>query len=331
MSSNTRGALFGLLAFAAFASHDAVIKALGGSYAPFQIVFFSVLFGFPLVTVSMMRDGQPGTLIPKHPWWLALRSLMAVVGATGAFYAFSHLPLAQVYAILFATPLMITVIAIPMLGERVGLHRGAAVLAGLIGVLIVLRPGGTEFTLAHLAAVVSAFGAALTSLIVRRIGREERPVVMILYPMMANFLIMGALLPFFYRPMPGVDLAGMALIAALALVGTSGLVFAYRHAPAALVAPMQYSQIIWAVLFGVLFFEETPDVMTGVGTAVIVASGLYILFRETRGGQSANTPVLRTRSRFAAPSAPRVAPFLPENQRGAPGERDADQDRDPAP
>ncbi len=315
--SNLKGVLLALTAFGVFATHDVIIKYLGGSYSPFQIVFFSVLFGFPIVTFLLMRDQEAKHLRPKHPWWTAFRTTAVVITASCAFYAFSVLPLAQVYAILFAAPLLITLLAIPILGEKVGIRRALAVLVGLGGVIIVLQPQSTVLSFGHLAALTAAVTGALASVIVRKIGREERSVVLILYPMMANFILMGAAMPFVYVPMPGLDMAALAIIAALALAATSCLIFAYRLAPAATVAPMQYSQIVWASAYGALLFDEPLELMTIVGTAVIVASGLYIVFREVRGGRSATTPVLRTRSRLASPSAPRVAPFLPEDQRGA--------------
>jgi len=225
-SSNLRGALLALVAFAVFATHDVLIKYLGGSYSPFQIVFFSVLFGFPFVTVLLLRDQTEANLLPTHPWWSLARTLASVVTAFTVFYAFSVLPLAQTYAILFAAPLLITVLAIPLLGEKVGWRRGLAVLVGLAGVIVVLRPGETDLSLGHLAALVGAVSSALASVIVRKIGREERSVVLILYPMVANFVLMGAALPFVYQPMPLLDLGAQAVIAALALVGTACVIAA---------------------------------------------------------------------------------------------------------
>jgi len=315
-ATQLRGAALALAAYGVFASHDVLIKYLGGTYSPFQIVFFSVLFGFPMVTLLLMRDATQGHLRPIYPVWTALRTVAGVITGATAFYAFSVLPLAETYAILFAAPLLITLMAIPMLGERVGIRRGGAVLVGLCGVLIVLRPGATEFTLGHLAALVAAVFGAFGAVIMRKIGQEERSVVLILYPMMANVLVMGALLPFVYQPMPGQDMLALAVIAAFALVGTSLLIFAYRLAPAATVAPMQYSQIIWAAVYGAIFFSEGLEWATAIGSAVIIASGMYIVFREDRGGRSTTTPVLRTRSRVGSPSVPRVASFLPLVQRG---------------
>jgi S-adenosylmethionine uptake transporter len=142
--SNLKGAACALGAFALYATHDVFIKTLGGTFAPFQIVFFSTLLSFPLVTLMMMRDQTRGTLIPVHPWWTALRTCCSVIIAGTAFYAFSNLPLAEVYAILFAAPMLITVLSIPILGERVGIHRWGAVIVGLVGVVIVLRPGASD-------------------------------------------------------------------------------------------------------------------------------------------------------------------------------------------
>jgi drug/metabolite transporter (DMT)-like permease len=316
-SSSLSGVLLGLLAFALFSAHDVVIKLLGGGYAVFQIIFFSVLLTFPLVVLMVMRDTDAGTLRPVHPWWTALRTLAAVLTGLGAFTAFSTLPLAQVYAIIFASPLVITLLSIPILGERVGIHRGGAVVVGLIGVLIVLRPGATELTLGHGAALVTAVMGALAAVIMRKIGREERTAVMMLYPMMANFVLMAILLPFVYRPLALGDLGLQALMAVLAFGASVCLIAAYRRAEAAQVAPMQYSQIVWAVLFGWLMFGETVDGATILGASVVMASGLYIVLREARG-RSGNAPVLRTRSRPETGTAPRVSPMLSLRDREVP-------------
>jgi len=309
-SSNLKGVLFALIAFGLFSTHDVVIKVLGGAYSPIQIVFFSVLFSFPLATLYLMRDTTSGTLLPKHPYWMAARTVAAVITGFSAFYAFSVLPLAQVYAIIFASPLLITVLAIPVLGEVVRLRRGVAVIIGLIGVLIVLRPGQTELGLGHLAALAAAVCGAFASIVVRKIGREERTVVIMLYPMMANFLIMAALLPLVYQPMPMSDLARVGVVAVFAWIAGRFLIAAYNSGEAVIVAPMQYSQMIWATAYGFFFFDEVPDGGTILGTSVIILSGLYIVLRESNSTESAS-PVLRTRSRPETGTTPRISPMLP--------------------
>lgn len=319
MGPNAKGALLALLAFGIFSSHDVVVKLLGASYSPFQIVFFSVLFGFPLVTFMLIRESEPGHLRPVHPWWTLTRTVAAVITGASAFYAFSTIPLAQTYAILFAAPLLITILSIPILGETVRLRRWLAVIAGLMGVMVVLRPGATELTLGHLAALIAAVGAALASIIVRKIGKDERSVVLLLYPMLANFVLMGALLPFVYEPMPVVHLGGLALMSAMAFVASALVIAAYKTGEAVIVAPMQYSQILWATIYGALFFDEWPDIWTAVGASIIIASGVYIVLREGGGTASDNTPVLRSRSRFETGTFPRVSSFLRETfKRGGP-------------
>lgn len=310
MSGNTQGALFALLAFAIFSTHDVIVKILGSSYSPIQIVFFSVIFGFPLVTLMLIRDTSADHLRPKHPWWTALRTLATTATGLSAFYAFSVLPLAQVYAILFAAPLLITILSIPILGETVRLRRWVAVIVGLCGVLVVLRPGTSELTPGHAAALIAAVGGALASIIVRKIGQDERNVVLLLYPMLANVILMGCALPFVYQPMPVEHLGSVAVMALLAFFASSLVIRAYKAGEAVIVAPMQYSQIIWATVFGLLLFGESIDIPTAIGALIIIASGVYIVVREGSTGASDNTPVLRTRSRAETGTTLRVGPLI---------------------
>ena len=310
MSPTLRGALFSLTAFGLYATHDVVVKFLGASYAPFQTIFFSTLLSFPLVTLMLMRDRTDGNLRPRQPVWVAIRTGAAILNVVAAFYPFSVLPLAQAYAIFFAMPLLITLLAIPILGEKVGIRRGLAVAAGLVGVIIVLRPGQAEFGLGQFSALGAAVTGSLVSIIVRKIGQEERSAVLMLYPMVANFLVMAFVLPFVYRPLPIEHLGLLALMSGLGFVAGLFIIAAYRTAPAVIVAPMQYSQIIWAALYGYLFFNEGVDGYTLAGTSVIVASGLYIVLREGTPAVSENRPVLESRTRAETALFPRISQIL---------------------
>jgi S-adenosylmethionine uptake transporter len=294
---NAVGALLALAAFASFSTHDAIIKVVAARYSPIQIVFCIALFSFPLILLMLARDPVRDTLLPRNPGWMLARAVSAALSGLMGFYAFSVLPMAQVYALLFAMPLVITVMAIPLLGEKVGLRRAIAVLVGLVGVLIVLRPGSADMTLGHLAALGAAITGALTSVIARKIGGVERTSVMLLYAMMGNFLLMAFAMPFVYKPMPGPDVVMMIAIAVLAFVAMHLIILAYRSAEAVVVAPMQYSQIVWAVVFGALFFNEFPDGATLAGAAVVISSGIYIVLREARGKVSEMAPVLNARVR----------------------------------
>ena len=308
--STKSAALFGLAAFALFSGHDVLVKQLGVTYSPFQIVFFTALLSFPLVTLALMNDKKEGTLRPVHPWWLALRSISGSASAVFAYYAFSQLPLSQAYAILFCAPLIITLLSVPMLGETIRIRRGLAILVGLGGVMIVLRPGSAELGLGHLAAFFSATTGALNSIIVRKIGHDERAAVMVLYPMMTNFLLTAAVLPLVYVPVAVGDLGLFAVVALLVLLAMSSLVLAYDRGTAMVVAPMQYSQIIWAAVFGALLFGDFPDWQTYLGTGIIAASSLYIMRRENTASVSKNSPVSRTRTRIGLALGMRVGTFI---------------------
>lgn len=304
-----RGVLLALLGYAVFATHDVVIKFLGEDYSPFQILFFSVLLSFPLATVMLMTDSEEDTLRPKNPGWVALRTGAGAFTGAAAFYAFSVLPLAQVYAFIFAAPLLITVLSIPVLGEKVGVHRWAAVVLGLIGVLIVLRPGAEPLTLGHMAGLLAAVGGATVSVITRKVGKEERAAVLMLYPMMTNAVLMGLVLPFVYRPLPIEHLGLLAVMSALGFMGGLCIIAAYRAADAAMIAPMQYSQIIWGAGFGFFVFLEVPDRYTWIGATVIILAGVYVVIREALG-VSTHTPVLETRTRTGTASSPNIGAML---------------------
>ncbi|MCZ8077803.1 MAG: DMT family transporter [Fuscovulum sp.] len=310
MSPNLRGALLSLAAFGIYATHDVVVKFLGSDYSAVQIIFFSGLLSFPLVTFMLLGDRRDENLVPRHPWWSLARAVSAVLTGVAGFFAFSQLPLAQAYAIFFAMPLLITLMAIPMLGERVGLRRGIAVVVGLIGVLVVLRPGEADLSLGHLAALSAAVTGALTSVIVRKIGAVERSAVLMLFPMLGNVLAMGAVLPFVYVPMPVAHLGLMGIIALFGFVAGLLVIKAYRTAPAIIVAPMQYSQILWAAFFGSVLFDETVDLYTAIGSAIIIASGIYIVLREGTPSVSENRPVLATKGRAETGAMPRVSVMM---------------------
>ena len=284
--SNITGVLLSLAGFALYSTHDVIVKLLGSFYTPFQILFFSVLFSFPLVLLFMVRNPRTGSLWPHHPFAMTVRVLATTLSGFCAFYAFSVLPLPQTYAILFLTPIFITLFSIPILGERVGIHRGVSVMVGFIGVLIVLQPNLNSFTLGHVSGILAAIGAATNSLITRKIGQKEKTSVMLLYPMFGNFLIMGAIMPFVYVPMPVEHVGGIALISCLGFIAMFCIVGAYKSATASMIAPLQYSQILWAGFFGFILFDENISYAFIIGAGLIIGSGLYIVRREWRQARS---------------------------------------------
>lgn len=298
------GVMAALAAMGIFATHDVVVKTLGALYSPIQIVFFAALLSFPLISIVILQDRSGGSLVPRRPGWVALRTLTMTLTAPLAFYGFSTLPLAQTYAILFSAPLMITLLSIPILGEEVRLRRWLAVIVGLVGVLIALRPGQASLSLGHLATLTAAFTSALSAIIVRKVGTDERPVVLLIYPILGNFFAMGALLPLVYHPMPVGDFALTGVIAVLGLGATFLSIYSYQVGEAPIVAPMQYSQMLWATVYGLFLFNERPDRATLIGSLIIILSGVYIVLRET-GGASQNRPVSDARGLSETVTRPR--------------------------
>lgn len=280
--SNLKGAALGLLAMGLFAVTDISVKFLGGGYDPFQIIFFAGLLTVPLVTGHVMADPVGGPLRPERPRLMALRAVTVVLNGIAGTYAFASLPLAEAYAIFFTMPIFITVLSALVLREPIDLARGVAVLVGLAGVIVALDPGQARLQWGHAAALAGAVLGAANYVIIRASGATERTAVMILYPLMPQLLVAALVLPFVYQPMPMADLAVTAVMAVTTFLGYLAIIAAYRRAPGIVVAPMQYSQIIWGAIFGALLFGEVMSLQTILGTAIIILAGLVIVARQQK-------------------------------------------------
>ena len=281
MSPSLKGALFGLVGFGLFSMADATIKFLGGSYHPVQIVAFSGLFTLPLIGLLWLRE--PVSLRPVHPWLMAIRTAALIGNGLLVTYAFTALPLAQAYAIFFTLPLMLTLIAWPVLGDRFDPMGGLAVILGLVGVIVALEPGTVTFDLAHLAAILGTLLAAVHYLIIRKTGGVEALAPMMLYPVLGQTVSAFLLLPGRYVPMPPADLATVGWLALSGFSGTLMMIAAYRAAPPIAVAPTQYSQIAWAALFGAVLFNEPMTAGAAIGMAIISIAGFLVIARQNTG------------------------------------------------
>lgn len=275
-----RGIAFALLSYASFATGDAAVKLASGRLSVFQIAV--ILGAFALLPVfSLLRGRGLSVLVPRL-WGLVLaRGLLTALCALCAWRAFALLPLADAYAILFASPILVTAMAPLLLKEHVGWRRATAAAVGFVGVLVMIRPDFDTLGLGHALAALAACLGALSFIVLRRIGPREgaAPIVFFLF-----LAIIGVALPFALQDwmMPSAH--------ELALLGTAGLlqgaaqvalVAATRSTPAAVVAPFQYSQLLWAVGYGIVIFGDMPEPAMYLGMALVIASGLYILWRET--------------------------------------------------
>lgn len=280
--SNLLGAAYGFGAMALFACFDTSIKFLGTGYNPLQIVVFTGLMGIPIVLAYALFRREEGAFRPRAPGWMALRVAMILVNGTLGTYAFANLPLAQCYAILFTMPIFIALFGVPLLGEAIDPVRGLAVLFGLAGVIVTLDLGEAQLMPAHGAALGASMLGSLNYVILRKIGGQESAVALQLYPLLAQVIVLGPFMAIYHVPMPPAHLGLTAVMALFAFLGYLMIIEAYRRAPAIVVAPMQYSQILWAALFGALLFHEWPKPTIWLGAAMIIAGGLVVVLRQDR-------------------------------------------------
>jgi S-adenosylmethionine uptake transporter len=244
------------------------------------IVAFAGLFTLPLI--GLLWLSAPVSLKPVHPKLMAVRTLALIGNGLLVTYAFTVMPLAQAYAIFFTLPLILTLLAWPLLGDRVDLVGALAIVIGLVGVIVALNPGRVEFGIGHIAAVGGVVLAAVHYLIIRKTGGDEANVPMLLYPVLGQTVSAFLLLPGRYVPMPASDLAAIAGLSLAGFTGTLMMIAAYRAAAPVIVAPTQYSQIAWAALFGALFFHEPMTAGTALGMGIIAFAGVIIVVRQNR-------------------------------------------------
>lgn len=274
-----------LAAYGSFTLMDASIKALGGRYHVVQVVFFNALFAFATVTaIAALRRRLAGARSPQ--WRLhLLRRAIGLPGGLAIFWAYPRMPLADVYAILFAAPLFMTALSVPVLAERVGRRRWTAVLTGFLGILVMLRPGSGLFGPAALAALFGALVHACNMLLLRRMRGIDPPEAFGIWGNGLTLLATSVLLPWVWRTPTAADLALHAFAGVIAGGGFLLLVLAHAKAPVAVLARFQYSQMLYGIVLGALLFGDLPELETLAGAAIVVASALYILHREAVRGQ----------------------------------------------
>ena len=288
------------LAFAAyfsFACGDATIKAVGERLPVFEVGFFlSLIALLPTLFTKRPEDNWSNVFIPKRPGLLFVRMASGTIGGILGVVAFTTLPLAEAYALIFLLPIFVTVFSWLVLKEEIGWRRWLAVLGGLVGVLLVVRPGFREVLPGHFAAVGVAICGAITVIILRVLGPSERRVTLIGAVLVAATVVNGVLMvPEFVAPTG--DLWPLLVFGGLVIgVAHLLLVLATRFASAARVAPTQYSQIVWATVMGAMFFEEFPDGIAMAGMALVGISGLFTFVREKeKTVWPDKTPLLRNR------------------------------------
>lgn len=279
-----------LAGIASFACMDATIKWLTAGYPVPQVIALRSWFGLPLLILLALREGGLPALRSRRPLVHVGRYLLVLLLSLSFFWALSQMKLVDAVAISFAAPILITALSAPLLKEPVGPRRWLAVAFGFCGVLIMLRPGLGVFQWAALAALGSALVYALLMITTRAFKGSESTASLMLYPQLGMSLT-GLLLVNFYWVTPStIDLLLFALAGFFGSIGVMCLTHAFRLAPVAAVAPFEYSALVWATMLGYLVWGELPDGLTLLGALFVIGSGLYIIYRETRGA-GANPPI----------------------------------------
>lgn len=262
---------------------DANAKWLGTTYNPLQILFLRALIALPFVTALAIWLGGRRVLRTDHPGLHLTRGAINVVSACCFYLGLRALPLAEATAIAFAAPLFVTALSVLILKERVDGRRWLAVLAGFAGVLIIVRPGTDAFQVATLLPLTTAFLYAVMMITARGISRGEGMLTTTFYIVAGQLVCSAVALPWVWHTPAVADLPYFAAVALFSTLGLALITQGFRIAPASVVAPFDYTGLIWATLLGWIFWREAPDAYAYLGALFIAGSGVYIALREARG------------------------------------------------
>lgn len=278
------GILLMVGAIALFSLNDALGKFMAANFLPPQILLFRSIAALVVLVPIISRMGWRSLIDIERPWLQTVRAVLAAA-ETGVFYwAVRELPLADAMTYYLAGPIYVTLLATLFLGEKVGWRRWSAIGVGFVGVLVALGPSAASF---GWSALIAFTGSVLYAvfIVVTRTMRGTSDVVMATWQIVAGLVLGLVATPFTWAPLGRwYDAALLCLLGVVALTAIVGVNRSLALAPASVVVPYQYTMIIWAVIFGYIFFGNVPQTQTLVGAAIIIAAGLFIYFREQKVG-----------------------------------------------
>lgn len=275
-----KGIFYMVAAVFMFSMVNALVKWQVATYPVNEVVFFRCFFALAPCAVLVATHGGLRVMRTHRLKAHVGRAAIQFVGMTCIFTAFGMMPLADAVAITFSSPLFLTVLSIPLLGEKVGRHRWAAVLVGFLGVLLMVRPGSGLFGWGAFLALANAFISAAVTIAMRRMSLTESSTTLVTYQVVVTTVMSALALPYGWITPSGPDLLAMAAIGLCSGVGQFWWAQAFRFATAATCAPFSYTQMVWALGLGFLVWGDVPSAGLVTGALVVAASGLYILYRE---------------------------------------------------
>jgi len=279
LPANVRGALWMLMAAAVWATNDVIVKAVGRTIDPVQIAFFRCFFGAVTVIPFLLASSGVLALRTRRFGGHVVRSVLGYLAMVFSWYSVVHLPLADATALAFSRPLFMVVLAVVFLHEVVRWRRWSATVIGFLGVLIMARPGLAEINLGLIAAIVGAFFVAAVNVLIKSLAGTERPVTILFYfGVLSSLMALGPAL-WVWRTPTSLEFAVLVFVGVAGALGQYLTIRAFRIAEATAIDPFDYVRLIYAALFGFLFFAELPDGFTVIGAAIIVGSTWYIARR----------------------------------------------------
>ncbi len=289
MKSKTLGYLYVLLAVTIFAGQDGFSKLLGEKYPPIMVTMIR-FWGFA-VFVMLLAATSPGGLrrafVTRQPVLQTFRGVILVSEVVVVIFAFTTAGLAMSQAILQVTPLIVTILSIPLLGEKVGWRRGLAVVVGLIGVLVILNPVNVHFDVRLLLPLAAGVMYALYGIATRAVSRQDSAVTSVLYAGVMGALAITFVGPFYWTPIPMSDWPAMAALCICGAFSHFFLIKAYGLLSASEVQPLTYLQLVLSVGVAIVFFGESVTLNMVIGAVIVVGAGLFTVWREHRLGLQA--------------------------------------------
>jgi drug/metabolite transporter (DMT)-like permease len=282
-----RGIVAMLAAVGVFSLMDAQLKFLAEHYPAMQVTALRGFASLPFVFAHIAFRGRLNKLMPQRWAWHVMRAVITISMLWGFIYAVKNLSLADTYAIYMCAPLLITALSVPLLGERVTPGQWIAIVIGLGGVLLMLRPGATDFgTLGALAAVGSAVCYALSAITLRTLARTETTESLVFSFTVLMAFGAGLLALPVWQPLRLDDAPWLVGVGVCGATAQFLITEAFRRAPASVVAPLEYTALLWGVLLDLVIWHVLPSGITMLGGAVVIAAGLYLIRRESGPGKA---------------------------------------------
>jgi len=284
MRTNYLAIILKLLSVLSFAVMDVLIKKASDTIPTFEIIFFRSFFG--LIPVFAMIIYTNSTLKTSKMNLHFLRAIVASIAMFGFFKSFQLLPLADVSAVAFSSIMITTIMAIFFLNESVGIRRWSAIIVGFIGVFIILKPGSAIFNPHMLLPLLAAVGLSLAIIVIKILLRTDKPPTCSFYVHIMVAAIMLVTIPFGWVVPNISDLILLILIGIVGGIAQILVTNAFRLSPISLLVPFEYTHILWAIFFGMVFFSDYPTIYVLSGSAIIILSTYYIVYREHKIGKN---------------------------------------------